>query len=361
MSLRTVVVGCGAVAQRLYRQPLQQLGARDILRVAAVVDPVDEHAESLRSFFPHAAKHRTLDDALTTSTPDLTLLLSPAHLHCEQGVQALLAGSHVLCEKPMAKSTAECARLNDAARASKRILAVAMIRRYFPAFARLKHLLDQGQLGSLVSFEYREGHKFEWQVTTPAAFLPRKDGGTGVLFDIGPHVIDHLAWTFGDLEVLAYEDDAMAGIESNAVMSVRSTRCPGSIHLSWDSPQLNELRVTGSDGEAVLRIDRFDQLAVRRSAGYASESASVTFPADLAQPARTSLVPLTYPQAIYGQLIQVARAITLGEAPAVDGESGARCVSVLESALSIARPLGQPWLDSSEQRAFVALHWTSHQ
>jgi predicted dehydrogenase len=288
---------------------------------------------------------------------DLALILSPAHLHCDHVVQALLRDVHVLCEKPMASTADDCVRMQAVARERKRLLAIGMIRRYFPAFAELKGIIDDGRLGPLHAFEYREGHKFEWEVTTPAAFRPRAAGGTGVLFDIGPHVIDHLAWTFGDLQVTRYADDALAGIESNASMDVVSPACPGSIHLSWDSPQTNELRVFGAKGEAVLRIDRFDQLAVLGGSGFEPHPITMTFPADVRPAPASTMTPLSYPQAIYCQIVQMARAIELGESPAVDGESGRRTVAVLESALSIAEPLPMPWLDVVEQEAFARLHW----
>jgi predicted dehydrogenase len=341
----------------LYCKPLQQLEKRGVLRVASLVDPVADHAAHLGKFFAGAATHREFEEALESSSLDLALILSPAHLHCDHVVQALLRDVHVLCEKPMASTADDCVRMQAVARERKRLLAIGMIRRYFPAFAELKGIIDDGRLGPLHAFEYREGHKFEWEVTTPAAFRPRAAGGTGVLFDIGPHVIDHLAWTFGDLQVTRYADDALAGIESNASMDVVSPACPGSIHLSWDSPQTNELRVFGAKGEAVLRIDRFDQLAVLGGSGFEPHPITMTFPADVRPAPASTMTPLSYPQAIYCQIVQMARAIELGESPAVDGESGRRTVAVLESALSIAEPLPMPWLDVVEQEAFARLHW----
>jgi predicted dehydrogenase len=257
----------------------------------------------------------------------------------------------------MANTASECDRMNAAAAGAGKVLAVGMIRRFFPAFAQLRRLLAEGALGSLQAFDYQEGHKFEWEVTTAAGFQPRRLGGTGVLFDIGPHVLDHLAWTFGPLRVREYSDDALAGVESNASMEVTSDRCPGGIRLSWDTPLSNELRVRGVGGEAVLRIDRFDQLAVRTGAGFVPQAVTVSFPADGNTAATSRLTPRSYPQAVYCQLVQVVRAITLGEPPAVDGSSGAQTVAALESALAIAQPLDMPWLGAEERAAFARLHW----
>jgi predicted dehydrogenase len=355
--LRLTIVGCGAVAQRLYRTPLQQLERRGAVKVVSLVDPAADHAHALASTFPGARIHSALESALEATPSDAALILSPAHLHCQQTIIAFDHGNHVLCEKPMANSVAECDAMNSAAARAKRVLAIGMIRRYFPAFAELKRVIEAERLGELISFEYREGHKFEWEVTTAAAFRPRSAGGTGVLFDIGPHVIDHLAWTFGDLMVSAYTDDSLGGIESNLTMEVATPRCPGSVALSWDQPQLNELRVFGTKGEAALRIDRFDQLGLLDSDGWRPHLPTARFAADLAAPPRTTIAPRSYPQAMLAQLVQFVRAVTGGEPPAVDGASGRATIAALESSLSIARPLRHGWLDEAEQASFGRLHW----
>lgn len=352
-----MIVGCGAVAQRLYRKPLQQLQKEGVLQIDALVDPAASHAETIGAFFPRAVRHADMTAALDARQPDLTLILSPAHLHCGQTIAAVKAGSHVLCEKPLASTEAECRQMTDAAADAGRVLAVGMIRRFFPAYESLRRLLNEGRIGTLAGFEYREGHKFEWEVTTAAAFRPRREGGTGVLFDIGPHAIDHLQWTFGDLAVSTYQDDALAGVESNASLDLRSASCNGALHLSWNQPQANELRVTGDKGEAVLRIGAFDQLAVKTGGAFVPQPVDVAFPADALARARRFVSPRSYPEAIYAQVVQTVRAITLGEPPAADAEAGRRCVALLESALSMARPLSMPWLETARREAYLRLHW----
>lgn len=357
MSLQVAIVGCGAVAQRLYRKPLQLLEKRGALRVATLVDPVREHAEGLSAFFPRARHHVDLGSALAAVNTDLVLILSPAHLHCTQAVEAMQSGSHVLCEKPMAATAAECARMNEVAVQTGKVLAIGMIRRFFPAFAELRNRVADGDLGHVESFEYREGHKFEWDVTTPAAFRRRSEGGTGVLFDIGPHALDALTWILGNLEVRAYEDDALGGIESNLSMSLASRHFAGTMDLSWDQPQANELRVRGSRAEAVLRIDRFDQLALGRPGQFVAQPVTVSFPSDVSPSGARRFTPKGYPDAIFGQLVQTLRSIQLGEPPAVDGASGQACIAVMEAGLRMAQPLFSPWLEPAEQRALRELHW----
>src|SRR5437870_4943573 len=102
MTIKTLIVGCGAVAQRLYRKPLRKLERQGLLRVTGLVDSHISHAETLRSWFPAAATYGNLEHALKSCASDLTLVLSPVHLHHEQTILALQHKNHVLCEKPMA-------------------------------------------------------------------------------------------------------------------------------------------------------------------------------------------------------------------------------------------------------------------
>ncbi len=360
MAIRTTIVGCGAVAQRLYRKPLQKLERKGVLEVTALVDSHAVHAGTLHAFFPRADVYQDLGRALEAGRSDLTLVLSPTQLHAEQTLLALRHDNHVLSEKPMAVNEAQCDLVVSAATETRRVLAVGMIRRFFPAFAHLRELVVEGGLGEIRSFSYREGKVFDWDVKTPAGFSRHPDGGSGLLFDIGPHALDYLIWLFGAPEVISYADDALVGgVEGNVLMELESPVCPGSVQLSWDFALKNELRVVGSQGEAVLRIDEPDRLAIRKSAGFNEIAIDHTYPADLCQPARTRLCPRLYTESIYCQLIQVARAIHLGEPPPVNGQEGKECVRVIESARWRARPIEMPWLDAARQEAYRALHWTN--
>lgn len=359
MALKTTIVGCGAVAQRLYGKPLRELGQRGLISVVALVDRHRPNAEAMRSFCHGAMIHDDLEQSLKANPCDLTLVLSPSQHHAEHSILALRSGSHVLCEKPMATTEAECSEMASAARAMQRVLAIGMVRHFFPSLAKLRALIAQDEIGELRGFSYCEGKIFDWDVKTPAGFARHGRGGAGVFLDIGPHVIDALTWLMGTPQVRSYRDDALGGVEGNVQMDVDFPECSGTVQLSWDFPLKNELRILGSQGEAVLRVDQFDKLAVKKNSRFQEIEIDVRFPADLGQPARSTISPRLYPQSIYCQLIQVLRAIQLGESPAVDGEAGKECIAVIESARRCAQPIEMPWLDVEQQHAYRALHWTT--
>jgi predicted dehydrogenase len=357
MGLTTTVVGCGAVAQKLYRKPLEKLQRQGILEVTALVDSCLPHAETMHAVFPRATVWQSIDKALKAKESDLTLVLSPAQCHADHSIVALQHRNHVLCEKPMATTEAQCAEMIELARAKNRVLAIGMIRRFIPAFAQLRELVIQQELGEIRSFCYREGKVFDWDVKSPVGFS--RGIGSGLLFDIGPHVIDMLIWLFGVPKVASYADDALGGAEANILMDLETPVCSGSVQLSWDFPLKNEFRVVGTKGEAVLRVDQFDQLAIKRANEFQPSAVVYHYPADTVQPSRVKVSPQLYTQSIYCQLIQFVRAIRLGEAPAVSGEIGKECVRVMESARRLARPIDMPWLDAQQREVYQQLHWTS--
>jgi predicted dehydrogenase len=344
----------------LYRKPLAILERQSVIQVVGVVDRHRPHAERLLATFPRAIPFDDVATSLERADSEWTLILSPHHLHSTHTLTALRYGSHVLCEKPMATSASECEEMIGAARRAQRTLAVGMIRRFFPAFARLKDLVDQGELGEIQSFQYREGKVFDWEVTTPAGFAKAADGGGGVLLDIGVHALDYLQWLLGPLEPASYADDGLGGAEGNVFMELRSERVNGTVQLSWDSPLRNEFRLAGTRATALLRVDEIDRLAIKHpGGGFEQVDTRVSFAADTRDPSRSQLCPRVYTQAMLCQLIQTIRAIRLNEAPAATGDAGLDALELIEAARTVAEPLDFPWFEPARRGLQQALHWTT--
>src|SRR5439155_24496506 len=121
---------------------------------------------------------------------------SPPALHADHAVAALAAGSHVLCEKPMAIRAADAERMVAAATNARRSLAIGMTRRLATGLLEARALIAAGALGDGVRFVYRDGSVYDWPVSTNAPFS-RATAGGGVLIDVGSHAIDYLSALFG--------------------------------------------------------------------------------------------------------------------------------------------------------------------
>jgi len=355
--VKIAVIGCGAVVEGLYRRALERLEARGLARVVALIDPNAARTSALARHFRSARGFATPDDAFAATNPGLAIVTSPAAAHAEHTVSALAAGIDVLCEKPMAAHRGDAERMVAAARGSGRVLAIGMTRRMYPCLVEARSLVARSALGDDLRFVYREGHVYDWPVSTSAAFR-RATAGGGVLVDLGSHVLDVVAALFGTLEVNAYADDAEAtGVDANALIDIATPIATGVVQLSWSQPLLGGLHVMGSAGELILDPPRLDSLMYRSRGGtWEKVACKATWPRDLARrgPRET---PRTHRDCIYYQLVQVLRAIVHGEPVPVSGEQGLGIVSAIDSCYERASSLRIPWLTAMEQAEADARHW----
>ena len=87
------------------------------------------------------------DEMLCAEAPDFVDVILPTYLHCGAAVKALEQGAHCLCEKPMALSPAECARMTDAAERSGKFLMVGHCLRFWREYVWLKRCVESGVYG----------------------------------------------------------------------------------------------------------------------------------------------------------------------------------------------------------------------
>ena len=352
------IIGCGAAIAGLHASALRKLESRGIARVVALVDPDRSRTAALGRQFRSARPFATAADAFSATTPALTIVASPPALHAEHAVAALAAGSHVLCEKPMAVRVADAERMVAAATDAERVLAIGMTRRLAPGLLEARALVASGMLGDGVRFAYRDGAVYDWPVSTSAPFS-RATAGGGVLFDLGSHAIDYLSALFGTPTVTAYADDGQSdGVETNCVVELAFGDAHGFAQLSWNQPLVTGVHIIGATAELKLNQYRPDSLFWRPRGGrWRPWQIRTTLPRDAeVRPARGA--PRTYHEAIYYQLVQVLRAVRYGEPVPVDGEQGLVAVRAIDACYGMAVPLRLPWLVVEEQARADERHWT---
>ena len=118
----------------------------------------------------------------------------PNSMHCEYTVRAAEAGKHVLCEKPMALSSAECRRMIDACRKANVKLMIAYRIHYDPTFARMAGLIRSGAIGQVEAFD----GAFPGSQPAGAWRLNRKLAGGGSLFDLGIYPLNTIRFLSGE-------------------------------------------------------------------------------------------------------------------------------------------------------------------
>jgi predicted dehydrogenase len=352
------IIGCGAAVAGLHGSALRKLESRGITRVVALVDPDRGRTAALGRHFRFASAYATPEEAFSRTAPALTIVASPPGLHAQHAVAALAAGSHVLCEKPMAKGADDAERMVAAASDARRLLAIGMARRMSPSLSEAQSLVSAGALGDAVRFTYRDGNVYSWPVSTGAPFR-RATAGGGVLMDLGSHAIDYLSALFGVPSVGAYADDAQRdGVETNCALELVFPAARGLVQLSWSQPLVTGLHVVGTEAEMRLHPLRPDWLAWRRRGGaWEVRGSGATMPRDV-EPNGERGAPRTYYDAIYYQLIQVLRAVLRGEAVPVDGIAALATVRAIDACYRQAAPLQRPWLPAAEQAQSDDRHWS---
>jgi predicted dehydrogenase len=333
-----ILIGCGAVSRLFYQPALLEVSRRNEARLAALVDPVEMARTSLLDKFPSAQSVADLDD-VEAPEGSLAVIASPPRFHAVHTRAALKRGWHVLCEKPMATTHADCADMTQAADSAGRILAVGLYKRFFPASEYLRELCRGQVLGGLRSFDFQEGGPFNWPAASPSFFIRRETPG-GVLLDIGVHVLDLLLWWLGDPASFDYADDAMGGLETNAVLKLAyASGARGKIHLSRDWVTRQRYTFEFEKGTVEWTVNQANALTVRLAGLPPLQGTLVN---DLAIPAYTN------PQCFIAQLQNVLAAIRGETDIRVTGRDGERVTRLIEECYANRRLLDQPWLEPDE-------------
>lgn len=139
-----------------------------------------------------AAGYADLTGFLAHPGLDAVWVASPPDMHRAQAVAALRAGKHVLCEKPMAVSPADCRAMVKAAASANRVLHIGFNNRSHPALQKIARLTAGGKLGDLL--EARVQVYYPYPSAPPTWRQNKKRSGGWAIGDVGTHLLDILCW-----------------------------------------------------------------------------------------------------------------------------------------------------------------------
>lgn len=188
-TVRVGLVGSGFIAE-IHHAALRQVPGVEVVGVASPTPGRAERFAADRGIPFHATDYRRLYDRADI---DLVVLGLPNHLHCEATELAAAAGKHVVVEKPLAPSLADCDRMIAACEQAGVILGYAEELCFAPKYARLKQLVDEGALGRVHTVKQSEKH----DGPHAAWFYDTRVSGGGVTFDMGCHAIEFFRWVLG--------------------------------------------------------------------------------------------------------------------------------------------------------------------
>ncbi len=283
MDLRFAIVGCGRIAQR-HAEHIAGQG-----KLVAVCDTNKERREEMAAKY-NSKTYATLDELLQQEKNiDLISICSPNALHAKQSIQALEAGIHVLCEKPMAITVSDCERMIAAADKAGKHLFIVKQNRFNAPIAELKKVIDEGRLGKIIDVQLNCFWNRNNKYYETSDWKGRKNLDGGTLYTQFSHFIDLLYWMVGDVknihaitrnfmhqQIIDFEDSGVIALEfeNGAIGTVNYTV------NSFEKNMEGSIMVFGEKGTVKVGGQYLNVLEYQNIQDYKMQSVFETKPAN---------------------------------------------------------------------------------
>jgi predicted dehydrogenase len=291
-----------------------------------VVDPRKERLEYIRARYPSVSGSRDFNSVLTSDGIDGVIIATPISTHYVLARDALMAGKHVLVEKPLAMTSVECRELDGIAEERNLVLMVGHTFEYHPAVCFIRQIIQQGRLGDI---HYIDSRRLNLGLYQP---------DTNVLWDLAPHDLSIIFFLLNEQvqSISAWGcSHILPGVEDVVYAKLGfGNSVTAHLHVSWLDPvKVRQVTIVGSDGMLVfddvqpsekVRIydKRFRPIVTGES--YADFQLAYHH-GDVHIPSIPNSEPLKL------ELLDFLNAISSGERPRADSRSGLRVVEVLET------------------------------
>ncbi|MDB5236873.1 MAG: oxidoreductase [Hymenobacter sp.] len=187
--IRTALLAYG-MSGKLFHAPF--LAAHPGFELLAVAERTEQR---MHLDYPGIRSYSSVTELLADPAIELVVVNTPSFTHFELAQQALRAGKHVLLEKPVTASMAELQTLLDLAQHMGRHLLAYQNRRWDSDFGAVQRVVGSGQLGQLIEVHLRfDRYK---PALNPKKFKEESLPGSGLLYDLGPHILDQAISLFG--------------------------------------------------------------------------------------------------------------------------------------------------------------------
>jgi predicted dehydrogenase len=324
--VRVGLVGCGYWGPKVIRAAASQPD----VEVAALIDFREDLRDALLRHYPLARSTATLGEALAQGPLDAVIVATNPATHVEVASEAIVRGCHVMVEKPLALSAADCRELGVQAREAGLVLMAGHTFRFSPLVNHVHSLIEGGEIGEIYSIDSQRLN------------LGRVRRDVDAIWNFAPHDISILNfWLGGHPQAVhchAY-DYLQPGIPDLAFLVLEYEHAVAHVHISWLHPsKVRRMTVIGS--QKMVVYDDVEGQIVVHDAGIDREHVDRSFPdfetfgefrliqrvGDMHIPR----VPVAEPLAL--QCRHFIDCITSGTEPITDFEDAARVVEVLEAA-----------------------------
>lgn len=194
--VKLAIVGCGSTFSAMYGPVLKYLDNGEIVAIADNNKKKLKYAQHLYNIYN---TYNDFQSMLNNEEFEGIIIGTPPATHYELVLEAAKNKKHILCEKPLARTSDECSKMIDTCKKEKVALMVGYMKRFNKCFKMAKELMDDGVLGKILSINT------EWHV--PTGLKPRKDKTWkdslitlgGIFQDMGSHAVNLCLWWLGEV------------------------------------------------------------------------------------------------------------------------------------------------------------------
>ena len=225
--IKAGIIGCGGIGTGKHLPAIKALSDR--VEVVGFCDIIEERAQkACKEFGAEGAKVYTdYKEMLKDGSIQTIHVCTPNRSHSFISIDAMKAGKHVICEKPMAKTYAEAKAMLDCSKETGRILTIGYQNRYTKESMYVKRFCESGEMGDIY---YAKAHAIRRRgVPTWGVFLNEYEQGGGPLIDIGTHALDLTLWCMNN-----YKPKAVLGTTFKKLGDQKETGNPWG---DWDQSQ----------------------------------------------------------------------------------------------------------------------------
>ena len=238
------IIGCGKIAQVRH---IPEYAENPDVKLAAFFSPNRARAQEQADKYGGKV-YDTAEALLADPEIDAVSICAANYAHAELSMQALNAGKHVLCEKPMATTLDDCEAMVECAKKNGKFLMIGHNQRLAKAHMEAKRLIDAGLIGDIITFRTSFGHggPETWAIKPgkDTWFFDKSKAAMGVMADLGVHKTDLIQYLTGQRVVRTTarlvtldkrgEDGELIGVDDNAVCIYEmSGGAFGTMTASW--------------------------------------------------------------------------------------------------------------------------------
>jgi predicted dehydrogenase len=194
--VRVGLIGFGLAGQAFHAPVIRGVPGMELACI------LERHGSKAKERYPEVRVARTLDEMLSDKSIGLCVVATPNDSHFSYTKACLEAGRDVVVDKPLTPTMAEAEQLVRLAADRGRLLTVYQDRRWDGAFLTVKKLVSSGALGAIAEYEARFD-RFRLDVKPSAWREQAQFPAAGVLWDLGPHLIDGALVLFGEPETIS--------------------------------------------------------------------------------------------------------------------------------------------------------------